>query len=225
MTTETETAPRIYVASLSDYNAGHLHGRWIDATQDLEDIYLEIKEMLRESDYPNIEKRDYTCRECGHVWDAQVFYDESTLEEKIPSCPECKAEAPESPMIYPSAEEWAIHDHEGFTGWQPSEGESIETVAEVAALIEEHGDLFGLVLEHADGNIERAKQLMDEGYRGAHDSLEDYAREFCQDCYGEPPEWLTYYIDYEKMGKDWELGGDIFTIEHDGKVHIFDAIL
>ena len=29
---------RIYVADLAAYNAGYLHGVWIDASQDLEDI-------------------------------------------------------------------------------------------------------------------------------------------------------------------------------------------
>ena len=30
--TESDNGPRIYVASLSDYNAGHLHGTWLGAT-------------------------------------------------------------------------------------------------------------------------------------------------------------------------------------------------
>lgn len=45
----SDTTPRIYVASLSDYNAGTLHGEWIDATQDVEDINAEIAEMLSKS--------------------------------------------------------------------------------------------------------------------------------------------------------------------------------
>ena len=38
----------------------------------------------------------------------------------------------------------------------------------------------------------------------------------------EIPEHLQFYIDYERMGRDMELGGDIYTIEtgHD-EVHIF----
>lgn len=40
---------RIYVASLSDYNAGILHGRWIDATQGVEHMQEEIAAMLAES--------------------------------------------------------------------------------------------------------------------------------------------------------------------------------
>ena len=67
---------RIYVASLSDYNAGRLHGAWIDAAQEPEQIEAEIAWMLKQS--------------------------------------------PE-----PIAEEWAIHDHEGFGGVRLSEYEQV----------------------------------------------------------------------------------------------------
>ncbi|MBD2458399.1 antirestriction protein ArdA [Nostoc sp. FACHB-87] len=41
-----EDIPKIYVACLSAYNSGHLHGLWIDATQEPEDIEDDIKWML-----------------------------------------------------------------------------------------------------------------------------------------------------------------------------------
>jgi antirestriction protein len=41
--------PRIYVASLTDYNAGRLHGRWIDANQDTEALTDEVRAMLKAS--------------------------------------------------------------------------------------------------------------------------------------------------------------------------------
>lgn len=44
-----EENPRIYVASLSDYNSGILHGKWLDATQSYEEIMDEIQAMLEES--------------------------------------------------------------------------------------------------------------------------------------------------------------------------------
>jgi len=49
--THTDT-PRIYVASLADYNAGRLHGAWIDATQDAEDIWEDVQAMLKLSREP-----------------------------------------------------------------------------------------------------------------------------------------------------------------------------
>ena len=40
--------PRIYVASLSDYNAGILHGDWINATDEPDELQAVVNEMLRE---------------------------------------------------------------------------------------------------------------------------------------------------------------------------------
>jgi antirestriction protein len=42
-------ACQIYVACLSAYNNGHLHGEWIDATQDEESIKASIDTMLAAS--------------------------------------------------------------------------------------------------------------------------------------------------------------------------------
>jgi antirestriction protein len=48
--------PRIYVASLSDYNAGILHGTWIDATLSGEEIQEEVNKMLKLSKDPCAEE-------------------------------------------------------------------------------------------------------------------------------------------------------------------------
>ena len=50
------TGPRIYVASLADYNAGRLHGKWIDADQDADAIQTEVNAMLAESKEPIAEE-------------------------------------------------------------------------------------------------------------------------------------------------------------------------
>jgi len=48
--------PRIYVACLAAYNAGKAHGRWIDATQDVDAIAAEVAEMLAASPEPDAEE-------------------------------------------------------------------------------------------------------------------------------------------------------------------------
>jgi antirestriction protein len=48
--------PRVYVASLSDYNAGILHGEWIDATQEPEDLHEAVQAMLEHSPTRNAEE-------------------------------------------------------------------------------------------------------------------------------------------------------------------------
>lgn len=49
MTETTTDRPRIYVADLAAYNAGILHGEWIDATQDADEIEEDVRAMLAES--------------------------------------------------------------------------------------------------------------------------------------------------------------------------------
>jgi antirestriction protein len=173
----TNTTPRIYVASLADYNSGRLLGRWIDADQEAEAIHAEIQAIL------------------------------ATSPDLI-------------------AEEWAIHDHEGFGPWSPREYESIETVAAVARWIADVGEVFGGLMNHL-GDLDEAARYMGEAYRGEWDSLQDYVESFIDDIYGHElnklPEILRYHIDYEGIARDFELSGDIFTIELDHKVHVFDS--
>jgi antirestriction protein len=47
---------RIYVACLASYNAGTLHGRWIDASADADAMQGEIDAMLKASREPNAEE-------------------------------------------------------------------------------------------------------------------------------------------------------------------------
>lgn len=178
-TTEQQT-PRIYVASLADYNAGRLHGRWIDAVQPAGDIQEAIQALLNES--------------------------------------------PEA-----VAEDWAIHDYEHFGALRLGEFEDIDHVAAVASGIAEHGQVFAALVSHCGGtqSIDEARRYMDEGYRGAFERLTDYVQELVEECYSEPlkalPDFIRYQIDYEAIAREMELCGDVFTIECDGQVHVFDS--
>lgn len=163
---------RIYVADLSAYNNGKLHGVWINATDELDDIQDQINEMLSKS--------------------------------------------PEG-----FAEEYAIHDFEGFAGYSLGEYEGIQTVHNIACFIEEHPEISGELLSHFGGDIEEAKQAIEENYCGCHESLADYAEELTEET-TQVPENLSFYIDYEKMARDMELSGDVYTIETGYKeVHVF----
>lgn len=53
---EQAVTPKIYVASLSDYNDGRLFGRWIDADQTPEELYAVVKSMLEASPMPYAEE-------------------------------------------------------------------------------------------------------------------------------------------------------------------------
>jgi antirestriction protein len=64
-------ACQIYVACLSAYNNGYLHGKWIDATQDEESILAEIHTMLAAS--PVVELDGEACEERA-IHDYENFY-------------------------------------------------------------------------------------------------------------------------------------------------------
>jgi antirestriction protein len=61
--------PRIYIASLADYNAGRLHGVWLDAAQDLGELESAVQEMLASSPESGAEEyaiHDYDEFGCAH---------------------------------------------------------------------------------------------------------------------------------------------------------------
>ncbi len=120
----------------------------------------------------------------------------------------------------PDAEEWAIHDFEGFGSIRLSEYEGIERVHELAEFMQEHGEIGTLALEHYCGDIDDATTALDN-YMGCYASIADYAQEITEST-TEVPEHLQFYIDYERMGRDMDLSGDIFAIEaRFDEVHIF----
>jgi antirestriction protein len=53
---EQQVTPKIYVASLSDYNDGRLFGRWLNADQTADELYEAMKLMLEASPMPNAEE-------------------------------------------------------------------------------------------------------------------------------------------------------------------------
>jgi antirestriction protein len=121
----------------------------------------------------------------------------------------------------PDAEEWAIHDYEGFEGYDLGEYEGIENAHALARFILEHGELGGLMLNHMSGDLTLAQSAIEDNYQGKYTSLADYAEELTTDT-TEIPQHLAYYIDYEAMARDMQLNGDIFTLETGFEaVHVF----
>ena len=133
---------------------------------------------------------------------------------------EFKAMLKASP-IEEETEEYAIHDFEGYGSYRLSEYEGLERAHELAVFFEEHGELASELLDHYGDDIEEATKAKEENYCGCYSSLADYDQELTEQT-SEVPKHLEFYIDYDKMGRDMEMSGDIFTIEtaHD-EVHIF----
>jgi len=119
------------------------------------------------------------------------------------------------------AEEWAIHDYEGFGGVRISEYAGLDTVAELASFIAEHGALGAALLGHCDGNLEEAREVLEDRHLGAYASLADYVQEVTEETTA-IPQTLRYYIDYRAMARDAEINGEFFTVQTAwDAVHVF----
>jgi antirestriction protein len=188
---------RIYVACLASYNNGVLHGEWIDVDgKDADDLQQEINDrILRTSRYPNVM---VPCPDC-----------EGTGERNGAECP--RAACGGSGEI-PSAEEWAIHDHEGF-GDLLGEYSPLEDVAAIAAVLDDGDEdkrrgllwLVGSCGYKVADAIDRCDEV-----RTFDGTPTEYAEQFADDVYSEAELGpLASYIDYERFARDMMLGGDI----------------
>ena len=167
-----EDSPRIYVACLAAYNSGYLHGCWINATQETDEIIDQVNAMLKKS-----------------------------------------------PVGY--AEEWAIHDYSGFYGISISESESFEKISELAQKIQEfedddyrvNGEVFAQLYQ--DFGLDEALRMIEEDYIGCYESVSDlaYEQENSNGSLDEIPQHLKGYIDYDAIGRDIELNGEIYVVQ------------
>ncbi|MGE0596221.1 MAG: antirestriction protein ArdA [Hyphomonadaceae bacterium] len=121
----------------------------------------------------------------------------------------------------PDAEEWAIHDHEGFEGVSLSEYASFETVCALAEFLSEHGKLGAKVYEHFGSDLDAANAAF-EDYAGEYKTAADFAEEITRESGTPIPDSLEHYIDWEALARDMEMNGGILVIEmRFDEVHIF----
>ena len=181
-TRPNEGPPRVYIASLSDYNAGRLYGKWIDAAVNEDDLHGAVESMLAVSPTPG-------------------------------------------------AEEFAIHDYEGFGPLRLGEYESLETVSRVARGISEHGPTYAHWAALTGASDAETLERFEDAYRGHWDSVEAYAESLLDDLGANSfideavPEYLQPYVKLDIAGfaRDLEYGGDITISEGDGGTYVFGS--
>jgi antirestriction protein len=127
----------------------------------------------------------------------------------------------------PIAEEWAIHDYEGFGPVHVREYESLDTLARVAEGVDRYGAGFLAALSLCGGvrGVEEAFKRIEDGYQGAWESVRDWVEELMEDCHGRElealPPLLRYAIDWDDVARELELSGDVETVELENQQHIF----
>ncbi|MDE2231127.1 MAG: antirestriction protein ArdA [Candidatus Omnitrophica bacterium] len=117
------------------------------------------------------------------------------------------------------AEEWAIHDYEGFCDLRLSEYGSIEKVAEMAAMIEEHGEAWAKFAEY-EGIEYATLERFEEAFAGEWASEEAFAEDLAEDTM-EIPQHLAFYIDYEKLARDLFINDYFSADSENGTVYIY----
>lgn len=176
--------PQVYAASLSDYNAGILHGAWLPADVEETELHEGIEAMLAESP---------VARRSGQP-----------------------------------AEEWAIHDSEGFNGLHIDEHEGLGFVARIGRGIAEHGVAFA----HWATRVSTDEELdaFEDRYRGHYASLHHYADQLLEDLGAQEalealPAWLQPHIELHvgRFANDLLLGGDVIVSHDDSGVHIWSS--
>lgn len=119
------------------------------------------------------------------------------------------------------AEEWAIHDYEGFGGVRIEEYASFDRVSELAAFLAEHGGIGAALLDYYGGDLAEAREALEDRHLGEYASLADYMQDMTEESTAIPNS-LRYYIDWQAMARDAELNGDLFTVSTSWDVvHVF----
>lgn len=207
------TEQRFYAACLASYNNGRLHGAWIDASADVEEMQSKVNAMLAASPYPNITAAK--CDHCGHI---EHYGDASD------SCPECYNE---KRSTIKTAEEWAIHDHEGLG--DIGEYTGLNRVAFLVAL-QELADDCGIPLPviadfaqqycTAD-DVDDLKSEIDDRYHGEMTDAGDWAYDQAESMGYTVPDWIGCHVDWQGVARDWLM--DYTQIDHDGTTYLFHA--
>jgi antirestriction protein len=168
---------RIYVASLSDYNAGRLHGAWINANHDTEEIEEAITAMLAKSKEP-------------------------------------------------IAEEWAIHDYEGFGPIGLGEFESIEHVATLGRGIAEHGPAFAHWADYLGSSQWQYLTNFEDNFVCECSSKTEFAESMLEnmgiDIDSLVDEQLQPYVSFDIDAFARDLSFDFHIAEDDNGVYVFD---
>ncbi|WP_112236821.1 antirestriction protein ArdA [Kribbella monticola] len=128
------------------------------------------------------------------------------------------------------AEEWAIHDQEGFGQIQLHEYESLDVVCSLGKGIAEHGLAFAAWAEISDNRDIYTLERFETAYFGDYESRETYAQYIVDEMNGNEeleklPKWLRdiVRVDLEYMVHEMETSGEVRFANHSGGVWAFNG--
>lgn len=121
----------------------------------------------------------------------------------------------------PTAEEYAIFDHDDFGDFTPGEYEQLSLVAKVARGIRDHGPAFAVWADLHDADPDML-EAFEDSYLGEYDSPEDWAREITGADQIEAdltkdlgPLAQFFHFDADAFARDAWLSGDVHIAHKD----------
>lgn len=135
-------------------------------------------------------------------------------------------------LDYYNFEEWEICDWECDFDIGINEYSNIDNLIEINDKFEELSDmeivsLMGLLecgynfKEAIEDKIEDTRVY---DVRNQHDAMSDIAYDMVQEgLYGEIPDSVSNYLDYESMGRDIEINGSWFYVEHESNSYMVEV--
>jgi antirestriction protein len=185
---------QIYVASLADYNAGTLHGVWIDLNDHPdEDSVMEVVEaMLAES--PEMT----TCQWCGNTEDGTHIG---------------------HAFMGGNTEEWEIHDFQDWPGEINPTKYTLRSLVQISQAVAQYGNAYlAWVQDNGEVEVEAFEEVSFDTYDDAEDFGESWAEAMMNldDTLG----FIQYHVDWKGVGED--LLQDYAHTEYDGKLYVWN---
>lgn len=126
----------------------------------------------------------------------------------------------------PGAEEWSIHDYDGFGSLQLGEAESLVRISAIASGIAEHGPAYGAWLAYDSSRDASEATAFTDAYRGQWESLHAYADAYAESTglYEAAEKASSPYIrvDLDALQRDLKMDAYAVPSGH-GTVYVFDV--
>jgi antirestriction protein len=146
----------------------------------------------------------------------------TTVEDVMDEVNEMLAESPSAMEYGDKAEEWAVHDYEGFHGLGLGEWDDFETFIKHAEMLEEYGEAWRVYVGFV-GSEYANKSDFEDSYRGTYKDEVDFAYELIDELghLNNVPDTVRNYFDYEKFARDLFITDMYGEHGEDGEFYVF----
>ena len=126
----------------------------------------------------------------------------------------------------PGAEEWAIHDYEGFGQLRLGENERLARISVIASGITEYGPAFSAWLAYDSSRDPAQAKAFADAYRGEWESLRAYTESYAESAglYEVAEGAGSPYIRVDLEALERDLKAEVYVVSsgHDS-IYVFDA--